>query len=479
MSLSQLYLEMLASPGTKVSAEMQKRIVEYAQKRQTTTILAQLAHYPGLTPEVDAILRGYDDLSILTAWATRPGRTSEDLRDRLLGDKRVSALLPLAGQRGLGDEVYQTIARISSAKLAEALAANTGAPIEIRVAKIKEFVSRSPRGAYNRHDERLHKICRCTGADTPEQERRLYEAVADTTCVIPYIKACLQRAHVRSQDLDKWIDNLETYYRFDDRAWQQQLGELVVLIGQQPLTATQRLRLIEKAKYLADNTRENWHAHGIRRAVESLGDFDEAVAKAFAALETSEDEATFTERCDILRGICSPEELPRIASVMARHPHAPVMLSISYLPHFKDRSDIERLTERIDARGDIDGLLELVRRTENGNYPPHVLRLMQSTTATAVLDKYVEALVAVDRPLPAWFVETPYITSRPELAIERMQWTVLSKAVGKNQRVATMVEHTILEALGTNQESWDAFHTLAEGYDGSLTELLGAAGALA
>jgi hypothetical protein len=478
MSLVSLYIEMLNAPGGQLSAEMQNRIVEFAKKRKNTTILSKLAHYPGLAPEVDGVLRGYDDLSVLTAWATRPGRTGEELRDRLLGEKRVSALLPLAEQQGLGDEVYKTIARISSAKLAEALASNTGAPIGVRVAKVKEFVSKSPRGAYNRHDERLHTMCRCTGANTPDQERRLYEAVADTTYVVPYIKACLQRPYVRSTDIDKWIANLEAYYLFDDRAWQAQVGDLVILLGQQVLTATQRLNLLAKSTELADKTGSNWYTQSLRRAVETLGNFDEGVAKAFAALEEATSDEEFRERTDALRSICSTEDLPRIAGLMARHHSAPVDLSLAYLPHMKDRTDLERLVVRIEARGDIDGLTALLRATENGGYLPQCLRFMQAKTATKVLDTYVEAVIAQDRPLPAWFIETEYLAHRPDLAIANLQWTVLNKAVGKNRKVAAMVEKTILEHLGTSPEAWEAFHTLAEGYEGSLTELLGAATAL-
>lgn len=478
MSLISLYLEMLNAPGAELSTEMQNHIVEFAKKRKNTTILTKLAHYAGLAPEVDSVLRGYDDLAVLTAWATRPGRTAEELRDRLLGEKRVSALLPLAGQYGLGDEVYKTIARISSSKLAEALASNTGAPIAVRIAKIKEFVSKSPRGAYNRHDERLHTMCRCSGANTPEQERRLYEAVADTTQIVPYIKACLQRPYVRSTDIDKWIANLETYYLFDDRAWQSQVGDLVALLGQQVLTATQRLNLLEKAKELTEKTRENWYTQSLRRAVESLGNFDESVAKAFAALEESTNDEEFRERTVALRSVCSTEDLPRIASLMARHHSAPVDLALAYLPHLKDQGDLERLVVRIDARGDIDGLTELVRQSEKSGYLPQPLRFMQAQTVTKVLDTYVEAVIAQDRPLPSWFIETEYLAQRPELAIANLQWTVLNKAVGKNRKVAMMVEKTILEHLGASPEAWEAFHTLAEGYEGSLTELLGAATAL-
>lgn len=479
MSLAHLYRGMLAvnhDAEEALTPEMQERIHQYATKTRDQSLLAKLAHYPWLTKGVDDVLRDAEDLQVLVAWATRPGRSAEELSGRLLGDKRVSVLMPLAELPDMGEEVYRTIARVDSSKLAEALVANTSVPLDVRVDKLRQVVVKSPRGAYNDHVGRIKKMCRCSGPDTPGQERRLYEAIAENTKVIPYILACLSAGYVRERDLDRWIDNLAVYYDYDDRTWAQKAGDLVMAISTQTLTPGQRLRLLDNAQKVLAANQNGWYTHNLKRAVESLGDFDEDVAKAFAELEQSTTEEEFTTRLAHLKNICSRDDRPKIGAICARNTHAGPEAILANVELMNGREDMEFLTKRLEHRGDLVTLVKLVERHRSENYPSLVIRYLSNPEP--VLDLYVEELTGRGETLPNWFSETAYIRTRPELLVSAMQWSRVAKLLETEPRLVKAVEQVLTDHLQDTPSAWEALHTLSESFDGSLLDLVGAAQAL-
>lgn len=479
MSLASLYRGMLTVNDLSqeaITTEMQQRIHQYASKTHDHHLMAVLAHYPWLAKDVDDKLRESEDLTVLVAWATRPGRDSEELSGRLLGDKRVSALLPLAALPNLGAEVYQTIARVDSVKLAEVLAGNTSVPLDIRAAKVRQLVSKSPRGAYNDHVGKIHKICRCSGPNTPDQERRLYETIADTTKVIPYIIACLDKPYVRAQDLDRWIENLASYHEFDNREWQMKTGDLVTALSAQALTPGQRLKLLENAKSLVNANQNGWYTHGLKRAVETLGNFDENVAIAFSALDNATSTAEFKERLEHLKRICSRDDMIRVGAICARNPYATGEIVMANIEKMSNRNDIEALAQRLEAAGDIATLVMVTARHSNDSYPPMVVRHLENPKP--VLDTYIERLKNEGRALPNWFAETDYIKTRPDLLVNGLQWSRLAKLLEREPALVKTVEATLIEQLGDAGSAWEALNTLAESFDGTLVDLVGAAQAL-
>jgi len=479
MALANLYRGMLsadAEHGDALTKETQMRIHQYATKTKDSPLLARLAHYAGLAPEVDALLRECDELTVLTAWATRPGRSGEELSSRLLEDKRVAALLPLAALPGLGENVYRTIARIDSAKLAETLASNTSVPLDIRAAKIRKVVTKAPRGAHNDHIGALHKLCRCSGPDTPEQERKLYETVADHTKVIPYVIACLKKPYVRPADLDKWIDRLAEMHDFDDRNWQNKSGDLVTALAAQPLTPGQRLRLLENATAIVVANPNGWYIGNLRRAVEVLGAFDEDVAKAWYALEAATTTDEFSERVAILKGICPKEDLPKIAAVCARNPHAGPEEIMSSFSHMNVREDVPKLVARLESAGDVDTLLAIMERGRNENYPPMVVRSLERPND--LLDVYVERVTGRGELLPGWIADTAYIKGRPDLMVGALHWSKLARLLEQNPSLVKNVEEALTGQLQDANTAWEALHTLSENFEGSLLDLVGAAQAL-
>lgn len=479
MGLAHLYRGMLTTNtdrGDALTPEMQMRIHQYATKTRDGQLLAKLAHYTGLTPEVDALLRASDELVVLTAWATRPGRSGEELSARLLADKRVAALLPLAALADLGDSVYRTIARIDSTKLAEALAGNTSVPLDIRTAKIRQLVVKSPRGAYNDHVGGLHKLCRCSGPNTPEQERKLYETVADHTKVIPYIIACLAKPYVRESDLDKWIDRLADYHNFDDRNWQTKTGNLVTALAAQPLSPGQRLRLLVNAEALVQANVNGWYTHDLRRAVEALGAFDENVAKAFSELDAATTAEEFDERLAALKSICSKEDLPKVAAICARNPLAGPVAIMGIFAHMNVRDDLPKLASRLEHSGDVETLTVLMELGSRENHPPMLVRSLANPDP--VLDRYVENVTARGELLPNWFAETPYIKKRPSLMVESLHWSKLAHLIEKDQSLIKCVEEAMTGRLKDANTAWEALNTLSENFEGSLLDLVGAAQAL-
>ena len=89
-----------------IPESVQHRIFDVAAAAKDYKFLAVLAAHPSLCDEVDGKLSKIQSAKVVTAWASRPGRTSSDLMDKVRAEKRVTVLEAIAKIPGLDDVVY-------------------------------------------------------------------------------------------------------------------------------------------------------------------------------------------------------------------------------------------------------------------------------------------------------------------------------------------------------------------------------------
>ena len=480
MSLEKLYHNMLTSTdGSALSVVMQERIYRHCIARKADHLLVTLAKYPHLDHGIDGRIREHDDLNVIVAWATRPNRTSTELAERLLSDKRVAVLKPLAALPGLPAEVYATIAKVNSANLAEILAGNASVPLPIRIAKIREHVKRTPRGAHYRHDERLHALCKDPVGPNGEigganHAQPMYEAVAETTLVPPYVIACLSKQYIRERDLDRWIDNFEALSANAGTDWGNQLAQIITLISARTTDDARRGRLVDKVKAHLARAGQNYRTARIQEALTKLVSLDPELETMFRELVDSTDAEKSGELVTTLRVRAkSPDDLARLAAIVARHAHVPARHGIDLLPHMSRGQDDKAFFTRLEAAKDYDSLLEIVAIGNPYGYMPSVFHALENRKAL------MEHMIADHRRkgklLPDWAAALEPISDNPEIALEMLTWKRASENMSTIKGMVALVESRIIGTLANDPAKWEAFNGLADGFDGNLEDLLGAA----
>ena len=90
--------------------EIQEKIYNYGIRSNDDSLLSKLALIEDLEPEIDAKLKDAPGVSVKAAWASRPGRSEDEISKLLEKEKRVKVLTSLAERDDLPEVVYKTIA---------------------------------------------------------------------------------------------------------------------------------------------------------------------------------------------------------------------------------------------------------------------------------------------------------------------------------------------------------------------------------
>ncbi len=113
--------------------EVLRRVYAYADRLKDTELLVQITKHPKLDAELEAMLAARSEADVLSAWAGRPGRTTEQLMTRFAKEKRATLLTSLAQRADLPEELYNQLAGSGLATVCEAIALNGAAPLAARV----------------------------------------------------------------------------------------------------------------------------------------------------------------------------------------------------------------------------------------------------------------------------------------------------------------------------------------------------------
>lgn len=115
-----------------IDVNTQKRVFALAKKRADDQLMCGLLARVDLDPEIDEKLGQVTSAKVMTAWFGREGRTSEQIKNRITREKRVTVLEVIASQPGLDAEIYETCSKTEHLRVAAALACNEDASDEVR-----------------------------------------------------------------------------------------------------------------------------------------------------------------------------------------------------------------------------------------------------------------------------------------------------------------------------------------------------------
>lgn len=113
--------------------ELQKNILSYGVRVKDYDLLVKLAKSPNLSPEIDNELKEIPAVAVKAAWATKKGRSDEEIISLITKEKRIKVLQALAEREDLPEVIYKTI--VSKAKGIGALVAivsNSKVSLEVK-----------------------------------------------------------------------------------------------------------------------------------------------------------------------------------------------------------------------------------------------------------------------------------------------------------------------------------------------------------
>ena len=472
-----MYSMMLTSGASHaVTAEMQRRIYEYAVSVRDTALLTKLVEYSGLVKEIDNLLAKRTELDVLVAWACRKDRSTAELEKRLLKEKRVSALLPLASSTGLEQRVYTTIARISSIQLCQALASNPSLNNDLRKSKLVEFAKHIPRGGYTQHGSTLTKMIE-TGT-TMETQASFYEAIALSSNVAPYLMACLDSKTLPASAVDVILSKTERIYGVSKDKLESQTSKFFQTLAVYPLSLAQQQVLLKSIEVIAGHVGKSWHGRVYQDILEKLqnhdSDYETEFAsfvsccdpkESFALLESLEYTLKSLGASSSQGSSIRHDQTARLVRAVAQHAYLPWVVVLKYVSAMGS-SEVDMVRSRLERNEDTDGLLDLL---DVVNSPDMLLRTLKNEDT--VVRAYVSRRAKKDLENPAWLSLSASMLNDPVLAYTSLPYPQLLRCMSRSQSLRVLVESEMTKSL-TSEDAWNVFYVLAKDFSGTLPRLL-------
>ena len=141
---------------------IQKQVFNFGVRTKNQELLATLAKVDNLLPEIDEALRDQGSAVVKAAWASRKGRSQDDLVKLVLKEKRIKVLTALAERSDLPQEVYKVIAEKSNGQGSlNALVLNQDVELEHRsvaLLRLLTFFEVNTDPSRSMHDNRYSQI---------------------------------------------------------------------------------------------------------------------------------------------------------------------------------------------------------------------------------------------------------------------------------------------------------------------------------
>lgn len=112
--------------------QLQHRAYKLYMLEHNEAGLAALAAHPALDPELDNLLGQHKSVKVRLQWATRPGRTKEELTAAFAKEKRITMLEVGAQIKGMPDSWYLKMLSNPSAKVAVHIVGNLEVGLDVR-----------------------------------------------------------------------------------------------------------------------------------------------------------------------------------------------------------------------------------------------------------------------------------------------------------------------------------------------------------
>lgn len=475
--LYDVYRNMLGNGQVPVQPAMQRRIVDFARSLGDSSLLVALLGRLDVDKDVERELSMSDDLEVLAAWASDPRRTSEDLRKRLEGEKRVGALMPLARRAGLPPEVYETIAARRSVRLAEALADNVSVPDDVRAGCLRFLAARPTWGT----------------ASTPHELSRWMRSEADVRAVVevavhlPHLRVAVESPYFTASLAETAAARLRGVLEDDGQDYSYSWSVYPVMAV---LSALRKFQLSEEARRSclavvdlldkAAGTRGSGYYGGrppstdrlreafdpeiegfdvfLRRLSDPDSDVVEMAGKVFSAADDDAERRLGLEALVSRQGV--PDELLR------RH----FSVNGSLTSNAVGSLFVNLLSE---------GRVPLLAELSQGLYgvDAKTATLVQQHPLGRDLVQHVSARCREGSvPLPGWVRELLRHDQFADLALEVAQWPELSELLSRSyaghSALSARVQEILLDELGDDVDRWRVFSELAGSFAGSLRMLL-------
>ena len=472
-----MYSLMLTSNTAHVvTAEMQHRIYDHAVSIADTTLLKKLAEYSGLVKEIDNLLAKRTELDVLVAWACRKDRSTAELEKRLLKEKRVNALLPLASSQGLEQRVYATVARVSSIHLCKALASNPSLNDDLRKSKLVEFAKHMPRGASASHGSALQKMI--DNGTSMETRTSFYEAIALSSNVAPYLAVCLDSKVLSASAVDTILSKIERIYGACRDSLQSQTSQFFQTLSMYPLSFAQQQTLLKGMEQIVALAGKSWYGRPYQDILERLQNHDSDYETVFASfvsccdpLEASSllenlEYMTKSHRANSSQGgNIRHDETVRIMRAVTLHAYLPKEVILRYVRDMGS-SELVSVCSRMERNKDTDGILDILDAV---NSPEMLLRSIANEDA--IVRAYVSRQAAKGLENPTWLSLTAAMLKDHDLAYTSLPYTQLLRCMSRSQTLRTLVESEMTKSL-TSDAAWNVFHVLAKDFNGTLPRLL-------
>lgn len=466
-----------------IHSDLQHRVVEHLLADREFALLGQLARRSDLTPEVDAVLAARGEALVIAGWASRPGRTREELIARLGEEKRATVLLPLAKMTDLPEEVYRQVAESSSVKVSEALLGNTSVPRDVKRSKIADALPVLERKSSWKQREFF--------ASAIGDDQEMLTLVASRASSASVVRYCLENLRVMSPELiDSVFERIDSLVA--DKGYYSDEGPgLCLALAEQDLKAEhlQKLRDIAKEKTKGSGSR-----HGSFDDVKFfVSEKGRGTLRKIHRLSRSTD---LKESMTLLNGLKkdggSHYVEQRLHAAIAANPVLPPDVVTPFAEHMWGDT-VSVLALNWAARGELAKVAELACES---HWKPDWLDAVPDVGG--LLKAVVEYTRLRDESVPTWVLTHESVLASPEASVALLPWNHLyrvdteglssymfnseeastAETRRKTDAVIAVAQQMIVDRLGSDKMLWETFKTLADEFEGTLPDLLDAVEAI-
>jgi len=462
-SASKVYLDLLS--GTPVPVPVQRRILQWGTSHQDAAVLARLVMIEGLDPDIETELAQSSHLEVLLAWANRPGRTSDDLAQRLLKEKRASLLVGLAGREDLTEEIYEHLSENKSVNVRWALLANTNVKLELREKVAKTLAPEFRKDNFGGRRQLL---------DSLGTELSLWRIFLENITTNVVVSTAMALDIVDKPIMDRIVSYIEK--KASNRVTNHTVTELAQSLSRRAeLDSDHVARLLAALEVYYQLIKDNSYSYESRRVQETINQLkarpEGGLGQLLEAVRTASDEVTLISAVQEYENATKNMRLDNsiLATAVVNHPLVTIDLMGQYFRNtdYKTWGDFSK---KLSSEGRFELLAAIAAQTSL----EHLIGLIgfRSEVVRHMLDRaYVGRELDMSRALSSWFqtaVSPESIAAMQDEFIALVPATQLLSSAVLSPFAMVLLE----EQLGDNQKNWETFETLVADYQGTLPELL-------
>ena len=462
-SASKVYLDLLL--GTPVPVAVQRRILQWGTTHQDATVLSRLVSIEGLDPDIETELVQSSHLEVLLAWANRPGRSSNDLAERLLKEKRASLLVGLAGRDDLTEEIYTHLSENKSVNVRWALLANTNIKLELREKVAKTLAPEFRKDNYGGRRQLI---------DSLGTELSLWRIFLDNITTNVVVSTAIALDIVDKPIMDRIVSYIEK--NASNRVTNHSVTELAQSLSRRAeLESDHVARLVLALEGYFQLIKDNSYSYESRRVQETINQLkarpEGGLGHMLDAIKSASNEE------DLINAVREYENTTKnmrldnsiLANAVVEHPLVTTDLMGQYFrtTDYKTWADVSKKLcseSRFDLLSAIAAQIGLEQLIGMIGFRSEIVQHMLNSA-------YIGRELDMDRALSHWFhsdISSDSITAMRDEFIAVVPATqLMSSAV-----LAPIAMVLLEEQLGDNQKRWETFETLVSEYQGTLPELL-------